>query len=620
VEKIQAEQKQASAAAPDKPQDARRQESQITQELGEVPKDRTLPRPVNERLADAKEATGAAAARMDRPSPDRRDAARRAEQAIQRALSEIDAALADAKRQQLAQSIAELAAAGQSTDQAAQQLAQLADQQVQAARQAQEAVENVIAAQPESMEKRMERLTEAEEKVRQAATDQQRAAGRPEAAQAMDLAAGIRKALEKQDAADRAAETLGKRPEASPLDAVVKQQDVSQAAAELAKQAAGPGSGFRVQGSADRGQGSEANLPSGATGVSPVQPASTGKMPVPPPEPPVPSPQPLTPDLIAKELKRAEKSGHEAARDLLVAKPQEADSARAETRKALEAALHLADEQATHAAETPAGAPDTAAQARVGQEAAAAGELAKPDAPQAAQTLGEAGKTSEQAQQHLSAGAMPTLAVGMSNRAAPAQQATTHSLHQAAAQLAEAKAHLADEAARQMAAAAEAAARLADQAVPIDPGATAALQAAENRAEQGAEQGFHAAMEEAVADLGARQQQILQDRALALGATRPSDRSSPLVGPGGLARSGRRVQNQSGPEMSLQPTDRQPPGDARTADAANSGPESKDRETAEKPWMAELPPEVREALRVNSQQRPPRGYEEVLRRYFKNLD
>ena len=320
---------------------------------------------------------------------------------------------------------------------------------------------------------------------------------------------------------------------------------------------------------------------------------------------------------MAKELRRAEKTGHEAARDLLVAKPPEADQARAETRKALEAALRLANEEAAPAPKTPAGEPDAAAQARVGQEAVAAEELAKPDAPQAAQTLGEAGKTSGQAHQQMSA--KPAQA------AAPAQQATARSLDQAAAQLAEAKARLADEAARQMAAAAEAAAHLADQAAPVDPGATAALQAAENRAEQGAEQGYHAAMEEAVADLGARQQQILQDRAAAMElgahqATRPSDRSSPIIGQGGLARSGSRVRNQSGPEMPLQATDRRPPGDARMPDAANPGPEGKDREAAEKPWMAELPPEVRDALRVNSQQRPPRGYEEVLRRYFKNLD
>ena len=352
VEKIQAEQKQASAASPDKPQDAKRQESQITQELGEVPKDRTLPRPVNERLAEAKDATGAAAGAMDRPLPERRDATQRAEQAIQRALSEIDAALADAKRRQLAQSVGQLAAAAQALEQAAAQereISQAAQQAGQAqglsadqardlgqqqagvqktaadvaqaiqqavpeagkllddaAKPIQEAAGQLQAAQehpgeaskPAATASRQsgqgrrgqalagggedppgarpcgpaigptrrpasyrppgrfktpsktpsprsrslwrsgwQRLNQAEEKVQQAATDQQRAAGRPEAAQAMDLAAGIRKAIQKQDAADRAAEALDRRPESSPLDAVVKQQDVSQAAAELAKQA-----------------------------------------------------------------------------------------------------------------------------------------------------------------------------------------------------------------------------------------------------------------------------------------------------------------------------------------------------------------------------------------------
>jgi hypothetical protein len=590
VEKIQGEQKQASAAAQDKPQDAGRQESQISQELGEVPKNRTLPQPVNERLADAKEAAGDAAGAMDRAPPDRRDATHRAEQAIQRAASEIDAALADAKRRQLAQSVQQLAAAGQSQEmaRAAQQLAQMADQQLQAAGQVQEAIQNAMAAQPEPMAQRIDRLSQAEEKVQQAAADQQRAAGRPEAAQAMDLAAGIRKAIQKQDAADRAAEALGKRPDASPLEAVTKQQDVSQAAAQLAKQASGDAPG-KEEGK-DQGQ---------ADGQEPANP-------------------------VAKELKQAEKSGREAARDLLVAKPQEAQNARAQTRKALQEALRLANEQAAHAAEAPAGTPDAAAQARTGQEAAAARELAQPDAPQAAQTLGEAGKTSEQAQQQL-AGEKP-------QAAAPAQEATAGSLEQAAAQLAEAKARLAEQAAKQMAAAAQAAEQLANQAAPVDPGATAALQAAENRAAQAAaeipqapqsaqsaEQGVRAAMDQAMAELGARQQQVLQDRALAMEATQPSDRASPIIGGGGMARSGQQVRNQSAPEMPLQPRDRQPQGDTRTADAANPGPAGPER-PGEKPWMAELPPEVRDALRVNSARRPPRGYEEILRRYFKNID
>ena len=601
VEKIQGEQKQASAAAEDKPQDAGRQESQISQELGEVPKNRTLPQPVNERLADAKEAAGDAAGAMDRAPPERRDATRRAEQAIQRAASEIDAALADAKRRQLAQSVQQLAAAGQSQEmaRAAQQLAQMADQQLQAAGQVQEAIQNAMAAQPEPMAQRIDRLSQAEEKVQQAAADQQRAAGRPEAAQAMDLAAGIRKAIQKQDAADRAAEALGKRPDASPLEAVTKQQDVSQAAAQLAKQASGDAPGKEEGKDQGQSESQDQGKDQGkAEGQEPANP-------------------------VAKELKQAEKSGREAARDLLVAKPQEAQNARAQTRKALQEALRLANEQAAHAAEAPAGTPDAAAQARTGQEAAAARELAQPDAPQAAQTLGEAGKTSEQAQQQL--------AGEKAQAAAPAQEATAGSLEQAAAQLAEAKARLAEQAAQQMAAAAQAAEQLANQAAPVDPGATAALQAAENRAAQAAaeipqapqsaqsaEQGVRAAMDQAMAELGARQQQVLQDRALAMEATQPSDRASPIIGGGGMARSGQQVRNQLGPEMPLQPRE-QPQGDTRTGDAANPGPAGPER-PGEKPWMAELPPEVRDALRVNSARRPPRGYEEILRRYFKNID
>lgn len=701
VEKIQAEQKQASTAAKDKPQDAQRQESQIAQELGEVPRNRTLPQPVTERLGEAKEAASDAAGAMDRPQPDRRDATQRAEQAIQRAAAEIDAALADARRRQLAQNVQQLAAAAQSLEQAAaqehriaqeaqqaaegpglsadhardlgqqqagvqktaadvaqaveqaapetskllseaakpmqqaagqlqaaqqqpgeasgpaateagkqaqdaasklsqaaeklrqelgregRQLAQMADRQLQAAQQVQEAVQNAMAARPESIAKRLERLAQAEEKVRQAAADQQRAAGRPEAAQAMDLAAGIRKALQKQDAADRAARALNKRPDASPLEAVTKQEDVAQSAGQLAKEASGQA----------QGQEQDRSSP------------------------------------IAEELQRAEKAAHEAARDVLTAKAHEAQSARAETRKALREALRLADEQAAHTAEPPSGKPDAAAQARVGQEAAAARELAEPDAPQAAQTLGEAGKTSAEAQKQL-AGDQP-------QAAAPAQQSTANALEQAAAQLAEAKAQLAQKAADQMAATAEAAGRLADQAARVDPGATAALQAAENLAAQAAaaipqtpqaaapaEQGVGEAMEQAAGELGAREQQLLQDRALAaaLGvpnaqqANHPSDRSSPIIGGGGMARSGQLVRNQAAPQMPLQPTSRQPQGDSRTGDAANPAPEGGERASGEKPWMADLPPEVRGAIRVNSQRRPPRGYEEILRRYFKNLD
>jgi hypothetical protein len=37
-------------------------------------------------------------------------------------------------------------------------------------------------------------------------------------------------------------------------------------------------------------------------------------------------------------------------------------------------------------------------------------------------------------------------------------------------------------------------------------------------------------------------------------------------------------------------------------------------------WFAKLPPEVRKAIRAGSQRRAPRGYEEKMDRYFKNIE
>jgi hypothetical protein len=38
------------------------------------------------------------------------------------------------------------------------------------------------------------------------------------------------------------------------------------------------------------------------------------------------------------------------------------------------------------------------------------------------------------------------------------------------------------------------------------------------------------------------------------------------------------------------------------------------------PWLAKLPPEVRSAIRANSQRTPPRGYEDRMQKYFRNIE
>ena len=43
-------------------------------------------------------------------------------------------------------------------------------------------------------------------------------------------------------------------------------------------------------------------------------------------------------------------------------------------------------------------------------------------------------------------------------------------------------------------------------------------------------------------------------------------------------------------------------------------------EVKEDPWIAKLPAELRNAIRAEAQRPAPRGYEERLRNYFKNIE
>lgn len=508
---------------------------------------------------------------------------------------------------------------------AAEQLAQEAARQLQAARNAEQGVEKALAHSPQSLAHRLQRLAQAAQEVQRAQAEQARAAGHPQAAAAMELAAGIRKALEAQDAADRAAQAAAQHQPGAPLhQAVARQQEVAQMAAELAQQAAAPSSA-----------------------------------------PPQAKPEDTSPPPAAQALRQAEQSAQQAAKELLSAQPESSAQSRAQTRKALQHALELADSQAHQALEAPPGPKDMEAQARTGQTIARAEQLVQPDAPRAGPPLQQAAESSQAAQEHGRQ--------GDAQAADNAQAATRQSLEEAARQIAEARNRLAQEAAQQMAGQAQAARQLADQAAPVDAGATGALHQAENEAGQAAAQpaavpaavpAFEQAMNQAAAELAQRRTQLAQQQALAqrlaqaaaqpdagdlmaqlaqqmagemgpeaaaelasaqpsaasqMPGQRPSDEASPQ-GTGGMARAGQQTINQPRAQADAQPNPHMPQGDSRTGDAANPAPEATRRLGREEPWHADLPPEIRSAIRANAQRRPPRGYEEKLERYFKNID
>jgi hypothetical protein len=58
----------------------------------------------------------------------------------------------------------------------------------------------------------------------------------------------------------------------------------------------------------------------------------------------------------------------------------------------------------------------------------------------------------------------------------------------------------------------------------------------------------------------------------------------------------------------------------KTAATGTPTAEQKAKAFQEEAWFAKLPPQLRQAIRAQSQRRPPRGYEERLKRYFENVE
>ena len=100
----------------------------------------------------------------------------------------------------------------------------------------------------------------------------------------------------------------------------------------------------------------------------------------------------------------------------------------------------------------------------------------------------------------------------------------------------------------------------------------------------------------------------------------PGGQTGPLSDGGGSSQGGAFSANQAGPERGLEFAPQTKGGNSITPDSNHRLTEGDPRAKVQQPWFAKLPLELRKAIQARSSRRPPRGYQERLRRYSKNAD
>ena len=319
------------------------------------------------------------------------------------------------------------------------------------------------------------KLEAAKSQLGQAMQEQAKAQGRPEAAAAMDLASQIANALDAQDAAAAAADAV-EAGVGSELKATTKQEEVAEKSQALADTAA-----KRPQAQAAKAQ--------------------------------------AKPDPLAQALNEAQQAAALAAKQTLDGNADAAEVSRNVAEAALKQAMELAQAEAA----TAAAAPPTAALNLPAQTAAAAAakESQATAAKASSDTAGEVAPAAA-----ATATAAETLAANP-EQAAAAQATAAEALNEAGKKLDEAIAKAAAEQSGKLATQADQTAALADQVASVAPAAAEAIDAAAQAARLGADlhQSPHQlaeaantaelALEHAAADLGAKEQEVRRDQAIA---------------------------------------------------------------------------------------------------------
>jgi hypothetical protein len=453
----------------------------------------------------------------------------------------------------------------------AEQLAQLSAEQLSKVNNAQAAVDDTIQETEKSVADRIQKLAEARSKVADAFIEQQRAEGRPEAAEAMNLARRIDEAQATQDSADQAAQDVESGAAATPLEAATKQLSVSDLAQKLAQEAK------------DRPQGKAAQAEN-------------------------------KPDPLTAALEQAQQAGAEAARQALDGNSEAADAARKQARDALAEALETAVAEADQAAAAePTGAPDPKAQKEVAANAEAAEELAKDDAGEAAGALDEAADAAKQAAKEL--------AENLPEMARNSQKTTTDALTAAADTLDAAAKELAGKQATELSNVTDKADTAAEKSALVDASAAAAIRDAQQAAaeagkaaedlaaatpEPGSDdapeanspgtppQEFDAVtadkaiaenLERAAADLVAKAQQLEREQALAQALAELANSQQDSVEQLADARNAlKESKNQAAPEPNLDPA--KPGEQAPASETGSSDMTAEDKSAAQKLALA----------------------------------
>lgn len=389
----------------------------------------------------------------------------------------------------------------------AKRLAQESGRQAEKVGKVREHIEEGLAKVESPTAERMEQLAAAREQVRSAQIDQQRAAGRPRAAQSMQLSDQIEAALQEQMAAARA----GRQ---SRIASGPSSDESSRA------QVAAAGRTARLAASAGAMAADEANAASGGG-------AASGR--------------------LAAELSSAAEAAGAASKLERAGRLAESLKSQETARRALEQARDLARRLAADESSTPAGPIDAAAQGRVGEAAAAAQKLAATDAPEAAETLSRAERASIEAAGQVQAGVIDGIRA--------AQSKTETELASAAEQLESAMQALAAKQSEQALRDQAQSSRSAEEAVPADPAAVAALRNAQDAAAEAAQSSRSDALDaasaarqraaqsrarqqtqSAAASLAARQQRLQRDQAAAAAIARLAERQQNAAGEIAAAR------------------------------------------------------------------------------------